>query len=68
MADIVLLKDCTPRWTKRGELPGGGAEILLFTGVRYERRDQAPEIDLRMPQAVTRASRMPASGTEPCSG
>ncbi|MCL6708261.1 hypothetical protein M8R20_14775 [Pseudomonas sp. R2.Fl] len=68
MADIVLLKDRKPRWTRRGELPGGGAEILLFTGIRYERRDAAPELDLRMPQAAAMPARLPVPGTEPCSG
>lgn len=65
MADIVLLKDRKSRWSRRGEVPGGGAEILLFTGIRYERRDLEPEFDLRMPQAMAMTSRMPAPGTEP---
>lgn len=65
MADIVLLKDRKPRWSRRDGVPGGGAEILLFTGIRYERRE--PEFDLRMPQVATMPSRIPAP-TEPYSG
>jgi hypothetical protein len=40
MADLVMLKDWlqqTPR--KTGVVPAESAEILLFTGVRYERLD-----------------------------
>lgn len=42
MAEILLMKDHRPRWARRERQSANGAEILLFTGVRYERYGASP--------------------------
>lgn len=49
MADIVSIKDRRPAPRSEGEARGRaarGAQILFFTGVRYERRDIAREREM----------------------
>ncbi|MCT7373444.1 hypothetical protein [Chelativorans salis] len=39
MATILNFKRAAPRMTRRLPVPKGGAAIVIFPGVRYERRD-----------------------------
>jgi hypothetical protein len=38
MADVIVLRDRTPRTPRRPRAEPGDAKVLLFTGVRYEIR------------------------------
>ncbi|MDR3494903.1 MAG: hypothetical protein P4L82_09885 [Ancalomicrobiaceae bacterium] len=45
MSAVILPFDRSKRRSERGAVPGGKAEILLFTGIRYEHADRAIAVD-----------------------
>jgi hypothetical protein len=58
MGDIVCLPERIARPAKRtaAELPASGAQILLFTGIRYERMTEAQaQPDPKKPHGRRRA-------------
>ena len=43
MADIIRIKDRLSPGARAAKPAGGAARVLLFTGIRYERRDGLAE-------------------------
>ncbi|WP_201285553.1 hypothetical protein [Chelativorans xinjiangense] len=54
MATILNFKRVAPRPTRRLPVPKGGAAIIIFPGVRYERRDGGKETPFRPHQECKR--------------
>ncbi|MBR0556528.1 hypothetical protein J5J10_12645 [Ciceribacter sp. L1K23] len=67
MAEVVMLKDRKPRSVRRERVDGEGADILLFTGIRYERTAVGAPVDRRLPAVAKLPAQLPAPGQDPWS-